>query len=127
MELFGLVRDVRACLTDDLRQKKYQGSPNPVAGHCYVASEALFHILKNHAMPGWKSMFVRHEGEPHWFLRHPQSQMILDPTADQFKSPIPYRVAVGKGFLTKDPSKRAKKVIFRWQERQVSPLQASLF
>ena len=27
-------------LTDDLRRPPWRGSPNPLAGHCYVASEA---------------------------------------------------------------------------------------
>ena len=125
MELVTLARDVRAVLTDELRRPEYRGSPNPVAGHCYVASEALFHIFRGRAMRGWKPMFIRHEDEPHWFLRH-DSGLILDLTASQFKTPVPYERAIGKGFLTKEPSKRAKKVIDRWQLRQAEPIQMRL-
>lgn len=116
MELFSLVRDVRACLTDDLRKKEYRGSPNPVTGHCYVANEALLFLLKAGGVKGWGPMFVKHEGVPHWFLRH-ESGVVLDPTSDQFKKPVPYRKAVGKGFLTKNPSKRARTLIERYQKR----------
>ena len=123
MEVLTLVRDVRACLTDDLRKDKYKGSPNPVAGHCYVFSEAIFHLLREKGMLGWKPMFIKHEDEPHWFLMH-ESGMILDGTADQFKSPVPYGNAKGKGFLTKQPSKRAYILIDRWRERQ--PVQLKL-
>lgn len=125
MELFSIVRTVRTCLTDDLRKKKYRGSPNPVAGHCYVASEALFWILKKHGIEGWHPMFIRHEGEPHWFLRH-DSGMILDATSDQFKKPVPYSKAKGKGFLTKHPSARAVQVICRWHGYTKNPKKPTL-
>lgn len=125
MEVVTLARDVRAVLTDDLRKPKYRGSPNPVAGHCYVASEAALFLLRNRGIKGWKPMFIQHEGEPHWFLRH-TSGLILDLTAEQFKTPVPYELAKGKGFLTKEPSKRAMEVVHRWQERQVEKLQTRL-
>lgn len=57
-------------------------------------------------------MFVSHEGEPHWFLRNADGH-ILDATASQFKTPVPYEKARGKGFLTLKPSKRAQEVMNR--------------
>ena len=62
---------------------------------------------------GWKPMFIRHEGEPHWFLMNEYAGEILDPTAAQFRTPVPYEKAKGKGFLTRTPSKRAQIVIER--------------
>lgn len=100
---------VRSFLRDDLRRPKYRGNPNQMAGHCYVASEALFHLLGGKAA-GWKPMQITHEGEPHWFLRGPGGE-ILDPTADQFVTPVPHAMARGKGFLTAKPSKRAQIII----------------
>jgi len=80
-----------------------------VRGNCYVASEALYHLLGGHKQ-GWKSMTVRHEGEVHWFLKH-KDGMTLDPTAVQFTSPPPYEKARGRGFLTRMPSDRARKLM----------------
>ena len=90
---------------DDLRRSPWQGDPCPVAGHCYVASEALYHLLGG-AAAGFTVHFIRHEGAPHWFLRDPAGQ-VLDLTAAQFDTPVPYHQAKRKGFLTKRPSARA--------------------
>ena len=104
-------------LTDDLRRAPWRGSPDPLAGHCYVASEAIYHHLLD---LGWRrtdlrAMFVRVEGQPHWYVevRLPGGPwMRLDPTGSQFTS-VPYREARAKGFLTKQPSKRARVVMER--------------
>lgn len=80
--------------------------------NCYVTCEALYHLLggkKN----GWKPMFMKHEGESHWFLKcnWVTGVMTLDPTVSQFKTEPDYSTAIGKGFLTKKPSKRAKALV----------------
>lgn len=76
-------------------------------GNCYVTSEALYHLLGGKEA-GWKAMHVPFGGDTHWFLRH-SSSMILDPTVSQFKGRLPpYLLAKGSGFLTKEPSKRAR-------------------
>lgn len=102
-------------------------------GNCYVATEALFHILGGRAA-GWKAMRVTcreyraAEGprracntETHWFLRH-KSGLIIDPSVRQFKRKgwwvkPDYSKARGSGFLTKRPSRRAVDLIRRltWQ------------
>lgn len=105
------VKKVRSVLTDDLRKVPYKGACNPMTGHCYVASEALYHALGGKEA-GWTPHNITHEGSPHWFLKH-KDGAIIDPTADQFKTPVPYAKAKGKGFLTKQPSKRAKEVLRR--------------
>jgi len=47
------------------------------------------------------------------------SGVVIDPTAGQFSTPVPYDRARGRGFLTKTPSKRAQILIERCQyERQ---------
>lgn len=107
-----LVQAIRNNLTDDLRKPHYQGNPNPMAGHCYVASEALYHLLGGKAA-GYKAFTINHEGEPHWFLKDAQGN-VIDPTADQFTTPVPYDQARGIGFLTGDkPSKRAQTLLSR--------------
>lgn len=82
-------------------------------GNCYVTSEALFHLLGG-KRAGWKSMQMRtNSGESHWFLKH-NSGLIMDPTVKQFGNDRPeYAKARGTGFLTKEPSKRAKALIER--------------
>jgi hypothetical protein len=94
---------------DDLRRPKYRGNPNPYAGHCYIASEALYYLLGGKEA-GWHPMFIRHEDEPHWFLKNDNGD-IIDPTAEQFETPVPYEEAVGKGFLTNYPSARAQQLL----------------
>lgn len=108
MKIERLVRAVENALTDELRRMPWKGSENAKAGHCYVACEALFHLTGGKLRP----FFVKHEGAPHWFLKGPNGE-IVDPTAEQFKTPVPYEQGKGKGFLTKQPSKRAQIVIDR--------------
>lgn len=36
---------------------------------------------------------------------------MVDPTVDQFATPVPYRQGKGKGFLTLQPSKRAQALL----------------
>lgn len=84
-------------------------------GNCYVASEALYHLLGG-KHTGWKPMHLKHEGKSHWFLEH-SSGLILDVTPHQFRNPPRYERARGKGFLTKQPSRRAEALMekIQWQ------------
>lgn len=107
-----IVRRVQDSLSDDLRKPRYRGHENCLAGHCYVASEALYHLLGGHHS-GWVPQTVQHEGGPHWYLKHKFSGAIVDPTATQFETPVPYDKGVGKGFLTRQPSKRTQVVLDR--------------
>lgn len=79
-------------------------------GNCYVASEALYHILGGMGS-GWKPMVMRSYDDTHWFLKH-ESGIIVDPSRLQFKGKLlDYSRARGCGFLTKHPSKRAVALI----------------
>lgn len=104
---------LRASLSDDLLKPRYRAMPNrtPTTGHCYAASEALYHLLGGKAA-GFTPMRIRHEGEPHWYLRGPDGTY-LDPTEDQFATPVPHTDGTGCGFLTKAPSARARTLIDR--------------
>lgn len=82
-----------------------------MAGHCYVASEALFHLADQTLYPH----FIRHEGSPHWFLKDERGR-VYDLTAAQFSTPVPYEQGVRKGFLTKRPSARTRIVIQRVEQ-----------
>lgn len=102
---------INLVLTNELRRPKYRGLKNRLAGHCYVATEALYHMAGGKRY-GFKPMFIRHENEPHWFLQS-FGGAVYDITAEQFDSAVKYENAKGKGFLTRRPSKRAKIVIQR--------------
>lgn len=105
-----LIQLIQQNLSDDLRREPYKGNKNPLVGHCYVATEALYHFLK---APQWQPCFIRHKGHPHWFLKNKKTGGILDITAGQFKSKVSYEKGIPKGFLTKKPSKRAKILLKR--------------
>lgn len=108
-------KEILSNLSDGLLTKAFRGIKDRTPGlpltfgHCYVASEAAFHLLGG-KKGGWKPQFVKHLGCPHWFLKH-QDGTILDLTAGQFQSPVAYERAIGKGFLTKRPSQRARILI----------------
>jgi 8-oxo-dGTP pyrophosphatase MutT (NUDIX family) len=114
-----LLRPLVESLTNDLRKPKYRESPNPMTGHCYVASEAMFHLLGGKDS-GWVPHNIKHEGDQHWYLKNKTTGAILDPTASQFKTPVPYQHGRGKGFLTKEPSKRAQELITRVKTKMAS-------
>lgn len=95
---------------DDLRLKPWRGDPDPVRGHCYVASESLWWAVgdwRRHMTP----MTVRHEGTVHWWLSLGDAR--LDLTSAQFSAPVPYELGRGRGFLTKVPSNRAHSMMSR--------------
>lgn len=104
-------------LTPDLLKKEYReaNKTNETYGHCYAASEALYHMLGGKAS-GLVSMVGRDSnGVTHWWLRSKDGRTI-DPTATQYTSiglNPPYEAGKGAGFLTKEPSKRAQTIIDR--------------
>jgi len=85
---------------------------NPMAGHCYVASEALYHLLGGKES-GWYPMRMRMpDGIVHWWLANSDGD-VLDPTHDQFDNHPNYTDGRSGGFLTREPSKRAQELINR--------------
>lgn len=78
-------------------------------GPCYPTAEALYHKLGGKEA-GLTPMRIKHEGVSHWYLRWRVNgeTFYIDPTSTQFETPVPYADGKGCGFLTKEPSKRAK-------------------
>lgn len=103
---------IRFSLTDELRRPGY-GS-HPMAGYCYIASEAYYHLMGG-KVAGFIPCTIKHEGVTHWYLKH-KSGRIIDITADQFKVPPDYSKGRGRGFLTKNPSKRAQIIMKRFKK-----------
>jgi hypothetical protein len=104
-------------LSDDLLNKKFYKIKRDdpflckTFGHCYIVSEAAYYLLGGKE-EGWKPYFVRHDGYPHWFLKH-KSGFVLDLTEDQFVNPVNHSKGIGKGFLTRQVSRRTKLLLRR--------------
>jgi len=116
----SLIKKIQSVLTSDLLTSEWvnklkEGKHHPFAGHCYAASEALYHLLGGKEK-GYKPMRGKSEnGESHWWIQDKDGNK-LDPTAEQFYFvglKPPYENGRGNGFLTKNPSKRAKEIISR--------------
>lgn len=117
-----IVKMVQKNLTEDLLSSKWKKlrTSHPLSGQCYVGAEACYHILGAKSS-GWTPYVLSHaswpevlnDGETHWFIK--KNSTVVDPTADQFSKPIPYQNGRPNGFLTKNPSRRAKLVIERCQ------------
>lgn len=114
----ALVEQLRASFDSDaaraLRNLPWRTDPGAVdsAGHGYVSCEVLYHALGGPAS-GLVPVHVRHEGASHWFLRDRATGDVIDPTADQFHvrpTAADYARGRGCGFLTRAPSKRARKL-----------------
>lgn len=133
-------------LTPDLLEPKWRAlvgdNAPPEAGHCAVATEALYHIAGGREagfiptvcayQADDKGMYfgpdAQKEGrhrETHWWLRAPNDKGergkgdILDVTVGQYDEPFPYEKGRGTGFMQpqKKPSKRAQIVIDRVTEK----------
>jgi hypothetical protein len=116
-----LIKVIQLALSPELLSKSWKTKPGIhfTAGHCYCATEALYHLIggKNSGFcPKVLSHLSWPDGldidETHWFLKH-ISGIVLDPTKEQFDCPIPYELGRGSGFLTKTPSRRAKIIMER--------------
>lgn len=112
--MLKLATSVIENLKNEDRQSKYRGRENPLAGHCYVASEVLYHLLGG-KLSGWKPCSIRVGNVVHWYLEH-SKYGILDATAGQFHGPIDYRAGRSRGFLTRAPSKRSRVVMERMKD-----------
>jgi hypothetical protein len=101
-----------------------------VAGYCYVASEAIYHLAGGRRA-GLCPMVLRtadNRGQ-HWFLEHRPGGLRnragacrIDVTAGQFRPRLrasEYALASGCEFLTKRPSKGAAAIIWCVKNRAV--------
>lgn len=80
-------------------------------GNCYATCEALWHLLGGRRS-GWTPEYVRTLDGTHWYLRHNEHGTILDPTRAQFLRFEPnYDTGTPCGFLTREPSQRARKLM----------------
>jgi hypothetical protein len=109
----SVVERVRAALSDDLLKPEYRRREGrgATSGHCYVASEAIYHLIGKDQ--GLVPFQLEHEGDSHWFLADVQRRHVVDATADQFATLVPYAQGRRRSFLHPSPSRRARELIAR--------------
>jgi hypothetical protein len=107
MRIETIIKLISNNLSDDLLKPKYliEGR-NKFTGHCYVATEAAYHLLSNKNKMVYKPAILNINGDTHWFLKNILDHTIIDITRDQFDFIPNYNDSRGCGFLTKKPSKR---------------------
>lgn len=93
----------------ELLKAKYRRAQDrhPMAGHCYVASEALFHLRPDLEL---HPVTMRVGDAVHWWLVDDQGNE-FDVTREQFRDTVSEFKGTRRGFLTKKPSRRAQQVI----------------
>lgn len=111
-----LIELIHKNLSPDLLKGRWEIQSNPLEGHCYIATEALYHLLPN--KNEYRSMCASYSDEQgkctHWWLVNKFDGSILDPTKEQYlPEQPPYHLGKSIGFLTKFPSKRAQILIDR--------------
>ena len=110
------IEKIQISLSPELLKKQYRtaNETNPLFGHCYVATEVLYHLMGSQEV---KPCCGKDEqGIVHWWLQYKKSGKRIDVTSDQYTSvgnTPSYAVGKGCGFLTKLPSKRTQTVIDR--------------
>lgn len=125
MKYLELIKKIQSVLSEDLLSNDWKkivrsGDFHPTTGHCYSASEALYHILGGKD-GGFTPQVGKSELGTHWWLKDSDGN-ILDPTSEQFyyKNEVPpYKNGKGTGFLTKKPSKRAQIIIERMRDNNL--------
>lgn len=110
---------IQSSLSDDLLKPKYlkQKKRNKYFGHCYVATETLYHLLDENDKKIYRPAILKINNDTHWFLENKVTGEIIDPTKNQFDFKLNYKNSTNKFFLTKTPSKRALTLINRIYEK----------
>src|SRR5262249_24376516 len=109
-----LTRLIISQLTTDLLSPQEaalrSADDHPLTGYCYVASEALYHLAGGAAsgLSVYRCSLPR--GGSHWWLADSRGH-VLDPTAEQFRGPLPYSQGSRTFFLSREPSGRTAQLI----------------
>lgn len=92
-------------LKTSVRKEKPDDAP-PLWGHCYVASEAYYHVKKDKR--DLTPMTIDMDGTTHWYLRDNETGKYIDLTESQFDEPVPHEEGRGRGFPVpgEEPSNR---------------------
>lgn len=109
---------VIASLTPELVKKEFLflQKKHRLGGHCYVATEAMYYLLGGKSS-GYMPASLVHEGVKHYYLKHRETGEVLDLTALQFRTPIPYASGRGSVYRQSKPSKRTAILLERVKAR----------
>ena len=108
-------------LSLDVRHKDYL-PPAPddyhwaLLTHCYVMVEAAYHCFA--ASDGYQTFVHKRDDGSHWWLQHPDTGRILDPSWPQLTGPYPYHLGHRQQLVPPTPSKRAREIIERSARKQ---------
>jgi len=105
----AVAQAVQSVLTAELLKPEWRRkaalSERRFLGHCYVASEALYHLLGGKAK-GYRAVNLSKKAAPrfgpHWWVENPSGE-VIDVTAEQFAEPVPYYLGVYKAWITSLP------------------------
>lgn len=105
-------------LSDDLLKREFLliKNRNKFTGHCYVATETLYHLLDDNEKLNYVPAILKINNITHWFLKNKNTDEIIDITKEQFNFELDYSKSRNCFFLTKTPSKRSQTLINRIYE-----------
>jgi hypothetical protein len=116
----GWFNAVRRSLSDDLlkpywRRSRPSSAPK-VWGHCYLATEAVYHLFGKRS--GYVPTVLGLEGGgTHWWLTHRSTGAVIDPTYEQTAAGFDYSSGRHKPFFrgvgSRGESRRALELIRR--------------
>jgi hypothetical protein len=105
-----------AMLNDDYQPPREL--EHPLAGHCYIASEAYYHLSDSEWTPQFINVEWRKDGRghrtAHWFLESRSRDRVVDLTVEQFEEndvSVMHGRSRGRGFVPPTPSDRATTVM----------------
>jgi hypothetical protein len=97
---------------EEIRHERLSREARRVRGHCYVATEAAYHLFGKDL--GYVPERVRcADGDTRWWLRNKQTNHIIDPTVEETDGKFDYRCGKPGGFLTREPSGRCRLLMQR--------------
>jgi len=106
-------------LSSDLLHKKIISiKNNPLYGHCYIATEALYYLLDDDEKINYTPATINVNGTTHWFLKNKKNGDIIDITKEQFNDiKLDYSNSRNRFFLSPKPSKRTLILLNRIYEK----------
>jgi len=113
-----IIEIIQKSLSSDLLNKKITPiRNNPLYGHCYVATEALYYLLDDDEKINYTPATIKVNGITHWFLKHKETGDIIDITKEQFNTNLDYTNSRNRFFLSPNISKRTLILLNRIYEK----------
>ncbi len=113
-----IIELIQKSLSSDLLHKNtIPVKNNPLYGHCYIATEALYYLLDDKEKNKYVPSTINVNGITHWFLKHKHTSEIIDITKSQFDFELDYSKSRNRFFLSPKPSKRTLILINRIYEK----------